>query len=118
MNHDHDTGLDEALKKSIVEALDKSVDHLDASTLSHLNLARQRALEQATRPRMVYSHWLKAATVAVLLVTLINGWMFFSSPNIQHANTDEIEMLLANEDFELAQDLDFIAWMIEQDHAG
>ena len=43
---------------------------------------------------------------------------FFSSPNIQHANTDEIEMLLANEDFELAQDLDFIAWMIEQDHAG
>jgi hypothetical protein len=33
-------------------------------------------------------------------------------------NTDDFEMVIANEDFDLLQDLDFVAWMIEEEHAS
>ncbi len=118
MSNKQGTGRDETLHNILVESLEHSVEHLDANTLSRLNQARHRALDQARRPRLFGSQWLKAATFAVLLVTVINGWLLFTTPDVQHMNTDDIELLLANEDFELLQELDFVAWMIEEEHAS
>jgi len=118
MNDQNDTDMNKAQLKSVIESLDESVEHLDAHTLSRLNQARQRALAQAEKPRLLNPQWLKAATFAVLLVTVINGWQFFSTPNNQLMNTDDFEMVIANDDFELLQDLDFVAWMIEEEHAS
>jgi len=118
MNDTHDTDVNKVLQQSVIDALDDSIEHLDAYTLSRLNQARHRALAQAEKPRLFNPQWLKAATFAVLLATVINGWLFFSTPNIQHMNTDDFELIVANEDFELLQDLDFVAWMIEQEHAS
>ena len=80
--------------------------------------AQQKGLLLAQRPHPAASRWLKAGAFAVLLITVINGWMLFSTPDVQQLNTDVLEMVIANEDFELLQDLDFVAWMIEEDHAG
>jgi len=33
-------------------------------------------------------------------------------------NTDDFEMIVASEDYELIQELDFVAWMIEEEHAS
>ena len=118
MNKNHDNDGEKALQGLLVESLDRSIEHLDASTLSRLNRARHQALARANRPRLLTSTRLKAATVAVLAITVINGWLFYSPPDMKQMNTEDFELVIANEDFELVQDLDFIAWMIEEDHAS
>ena len=118
MNAKHDTEMDKALQQAIVETLEDSIEHLDANTLSRLNQARHNALALAERPRLISSQWLKAGTFAVLLATVINAWLFFSSPDIPQMNTDDLELIVNAEDFELMQELDFVAWMIEQEHAS
>ena len=118
MTNQIDTNTDRALQETLVSALDHSIEHMDAHTLSRLNQARNRALDQAVRPRLIGSQWIKAATFAVVVVTVINGWLMFTAPDVQQMNTDDFELLIANEDFELMQDLDFVAWMIEEEHAS
>ena len=118
MKHTHDTDVNKVLQKVVIESLDNSIEHLDAYTLSRLNQARQHALDQAEKPRWFNPQWLKAGAFAVLLVTVINGWLFLSTSNIQQMNTYDFELIVASEDFELLQDLDFVAWMIEQEHAS
>ena len=119
MNDNHDSGMEKTLRKLIVESLDDSIEHLDASTLSRLNQARHKAMTQASQPGLFNSQWFKAGTFVVLMVTVINGWLFFSTPEVQQQmNTDDFELIIASEDFELMQDLDFVAWMIEQEHAS
>ena len=118
MNNSHDSANDERLTKVMVGSLEQSIEHLDAYTLSRLNQARHRALAQAQRPRLFASQWVKAATFAILVVTVINGWMLFSTPDVPRPNTEDLELVIANDDFELLQDLEFIAWMIEEDNAG
>ena len=118
MNQKQDTDVDKILQQAVIDSLDNSIEQLDAHTLSRLNQARHHALAHADKPRLFNSQWLKAGTFAVLLVTVINGWLFFSTPDIQQMNTDDFELIVATEDFELLQDLDFVAWMIEQEHAS
>jgi len=118
MKHTHDTDVNKVLQKAVIDSLDNSIEHLDAYTLSRLNQARQHALAQAEKPRWFNPQWLKAGAFAVLLVTVINGLLFFSTSNIQQMNTDDFELIVASEDFELLQDLDFVAWMLEQEHAS
>jgi len=118
MNNKHDTDTDKALLKSVTGALDQSIEHLDGHTLSRLNQARHRALAQTEKPRFFNAQWIKAGAIAAVIITLVNGWMMFSSPNNQQFNTDGFDLVVANEDFELMQELEFIAWMIEQEHAS
>ena len=105
-------------RKTVLDALNQSVEHLDAPTLSRLNQARQHALSQTDRPRLLGTQWLRAATFALVVITVINGWLFFANPDTQHVHSDALELLIANEDFELMQDLDFVTWMIEEEHAS
>ncbi len=117
MNDNHGTDVDKVIHKA-VNALDESIEHLDAPTLSRLNQARHQALAATEKPRLFNSQWIKAGAFAILLVTVINGLLFLSTPNTQHMNTDDFELVVVNDDFELLQDLDFVAWMIEQEHAS
>lgn len=118
MNNKHDTDMNRDLHESVVDSLDQSIEHLDAHTLSRLNQARHRALEQLDKPRLLNPQWVKAGTFAVLLVTMINGWLFFSTSNTQPTNTDDFMMIVTSEDYELVQELDFVVWMIEEEHAS
>ena len=118
MNDKHDTDMNKVLQESVIKSLDESIEHLDAHTLSRLNQARQHALALAEKPRLLNPLWLKAGTFAVLLVTAINGWLLFSTSKTQPMDTDDFEMIVASEDYELIQELDFVAWMIEEEHAS
>jgi hypothetical protein len=118
MNNKHDTDMNSDLHESVIESLDQSIEHLDAHTLSRLNQARHRALSQLDKPRLLNPQWVKAGTFAVLLVTAINGWLLLRNSNIQQMYTDDFEMIVTSEDYELVQDLDFVAWMIEEEHAS
>lgn len=114
----YDPDDDRAMLETIVDSLDESLEHLDGHTLSRLNQARQRALTQTARPQLFNAQWVKAGAIAALIFTLVNGWMMFSTSNIQQMQTDEFELIVVNDDFDLMQDIDFIAWMIEQEHAS
>jgi hypothetical protein len=118
MNNKHEADMGKDLQESVIESLDESIEHLDAHTLSRLNQARHHALAQAEKSRLFGPQWLKAGAFAILLVTIINGWLFFTTSNVPQMNPNDFEMIVANEDFELMQELDFVAWMIEEEHAS
>ncbi len=118
MINKHDADIDKATLNSVVESLDESIDRLDAATLSRLNRARQHALSIQARPRLLNATWLTTGAFSVLFVSLVTGWLLFSSPGNTQLSPDDFELITANEDFELQQELDFVAWMIEQEHAS
>ena len=118
MKNRHDNKVDRLLRQTVADSLDTSIEHLDASTLSRLNQARQNALAHADRPRLLNTQWLKAGAFALLLVTIFNGWLFLSAPDREQIDTNDFELIVANEDYELIQELDFIAWMIEEENAS
>jgi hypothetical protein len=118
MNDKIDPEADKALLQSVVASLDESIEHLDARTLSRLNRARHEALATQAKSRLVKPSWLTAGTFAVLFVSLMTGWMLFSTPGKTPLGPDEFELVVANEDFELMQNLDFVVWMIAQDNAS
>jgi hypothetical protein len=118
MTNRHDSNTDRLLQKTVTDSLDASIEHLDAHTLSRLNQARNKAVARAGRPRLLSSQWLKAGAFALLLVTIINSWLFISSSDMEQMQTDDLELIVANEDYELVQDMDFVAWMIDEEHAS
>lgn len=118
MNNAQQNKADRLLRQTAVDSLDSSIEHLDASTLSRLNQARHNALDHVGRPRLVDSQWIKAGAFALLLVTIFNGWLFMSGPDMEQMDTDDFELIIANEDYELIRELDFVTWMIEEENAS
>lgn len=118
MNSKYDSDKDPTFLNQVVDVLDQSIEHLDGRTLSRLNQARHRALATPARPRWVNLPWLKAGALAAVILALVNGWMMFTTPELQTLTTDDFELVITNDDYELMQDLDFFTWMIEQEHAG
>jgi len=118
MTNKYDADTDKALLNSVVKSLDESIEHLDAHTLSRLNQARHQALSARARPRLFNASWLTAGAFSVIFVSFFTGWLLLSSSGTTQISTDELELITASEDYELMQDLDFVAWMIEQEHAS
>lgn len=108
------------------QLLDDSADALDGATRSQLNRARQRALAERARPARRW--WLPAgaATAASLLFAfaLINPLsspvtIVPAAPELAAGNGDDAELIVADDNLELAQDLEFYAWLdAEDEHNG
>ena len=118
MNNGQQNKVDRLLRQTAVDSLDSRIEHLDARTLSRLNQVRHDALAQAGRQRLLDSQWLKAGAFALLLVTIFNGWLFMSESGVEQMDTDDFELIVANDDYELIQELDFVTWMIEEENAS
>ncbi len=101
--------------------LDESVDSLDAATLSRLNQARQKALEtgrlnvrssnlfSGNRTGVVIASFAAAAMVILL-------WMATPQhqPELLALQYEDIDMLIADADLELLEDLEFVSWLLEE----
>lgn len=118
MNNKINPETDKALLQSVVDSLDGSIEHLDGRTLSRLNQARHQALAAHGKSRLAKTSWQAAGTFAALSVFVMTGWLVFSVPDRTQMSPDAFELVVANEDYELMQDLDFVAWMIAQDNAS
>jgi hypothetical protein len=118
-------------------ALDDSVEHLDAATLSFLNRARHQALEQANAaPRWQWlplagrgiAGWggiasLGAASCALVLAVMIAlpGGSLTDGPadDLSMPMLAEDASMAALEDQALLEDLDMMLWLIEaENHAS
>ena len=96
--------------------LDDSADALDAATLSRLNQARQKALETRRsnlfaggRVGIVFASFAVAAIVAMLWMTTP-----LQQPETLAQQYEDIDMLTAETDLELLEDLEFVSWLLEE----
>jgi len=102
------------------QALDDSLTHIDAATLSRLNQARQQALAiHTTRPGITRKRWLKQTAFASLAILAIGVWTIVSTTmptgSGHSLDIEQGEYIASAEDLEVAEDLEFIAWLLEQD---
>jgi hypothetical protein len=103
--------------------LSDSADALDAATLSRLNRARQRALEQLPdRHRTRTAWWLPAGAVAVTATVALglsmdlwetDGPARDGGPAFPGAAGEfaDVDLLLDDGDLEMIEDLEFFAWL-------
>lgn len=102
------------------DLLDASAQSLEAATLSRLNRARQAALATRHRPRFgrAFSGWaaVGASALAVALAFGLQRPPAVSPPPTDEATNraaaaDADDDLLAAEDLEFLEDLDFYQWL-------
>jgi len=106
------------------EALEQSVEHLDAHTLSRLNQARQQALADAQRPPFWRSGWLPLTAAGCTALALAIA-LPMTTPVEQPVDSLALPMLAdeanmaALEDAELLEDLDMMLWLVDvENHAS
>ena len=105
------------------ETFRRSVDDLDAATLSRLNRSRQRALEAARGSNRHGSRWLVWAPAGALAAGVLAAALLLRTTPDTPATVavsapadtqpEAFDLLAAGEDLELATeaDLDFYAWV-------
>jgi hypothetical protein len=110
------------LAGNVRDTLDRSVEHLDAATLSRLNQARHNALAVKQRHGGVMP-WLTAGSLAAIVVAILASRLMLTTPdtlteNMPIASIEDAEFIDVSEDIDLLDDLDFVSWMVTQDNAG
>lgn len=109
---------EEALVAHIKQQLDDSCDSLDYATQLKLKQAREKALSQsaASTSRLKRWQWIGipslAATAAVAIITIssvINTPSSGESP--ESLFFQDLELLAAEEDLELIEELEFYQWL-------
>lgn len=100
-----------ALETGTREVYRESLDGIDAATRSRLTQARHQALEALPKRRATTLRWLPAGAVAAAVVM---AWLLVGSgpSNISQSDAD-IEILLAEAELELLEELEFYAWIDE-----
>jgi hypothetical protein len=116
------THEDDKLAKGVSAALNESIEHIDAATLSRLNQARHRALSAKHR-HTAGLPWLAAGSLAAIAIAVLATRLLLTSPatlddNMPIASIDDAEFIVVSEDIELLNDIDFVSWMVTQDNAG
>jgi hypothetical protein len=102
--------------------LDESAENLDAATLSRLNRARQAAL--ATR-RKGPGRWAWSAALAcgaaaafALAIGLHSRGVVSPATPAAELEAADIDVMTSEDDLDLAENLDFYAWLEKQPPGG
>jgi len=99
-------------------ALDEQAECLKSETQHRLRLAREKALEQSSKSSwndILTWKWLSGAGAGVALASVI---AFMIVPNLQTDTNslsplDDLELLTAEVDMDLVDDLEFYQWLDE-----
>jgi hypothetical protein len=121
---------DSELARRARQLFDESVQELDAETLSRLNRSRQHALA-AVKDGDAHAAWLRWAPVAASAVAAVAVVIVWNPGNgvdeLPRTTTSDLELLLAEDELEMLEDLDFYRWMVldetadepgQDDHVG
>ncbi len=103
------------ITQKVVDALESQADATDKATLDALNQARRKAMTRIRKPsraRPVY--WLPATG---LVSAVVVAMLWFQQPHAPHPQSlDDFELLTSEEDLEMLEDMEFVAWlMLEED---
>ena len=108
---------DEKLVSQVCEALDDSVNRINAETSQRIVAARQQAL--ASSPRRFFSTKFFAVTATAfsifLAVMIVNTQL---NQPLENEGVEAIELMASQDTFELYEELEFYTWLAEEDVAG
>lgn len=115
-----DKNREAPLTERAKQLFDESVARLDADALSRLNRSRQRAIAEANR-RGPGIQWLRLAPVAAVVSAAAVAVIVWTTGNgvreLPPETASDFEVLLAEEDFEMLEDLEFYRWMALEETA-
>lgn len=123
---DKDDKHDE-LEQRLRRQLEEDARDIDAATLSALRQARERALQAARRRRRVPVWWWPAgvvlATASVLTAVVywpLQGALLRAEqePLVAAETADDLEIVTGQDEVGFYEDLEFLIWLEQQEHAG
>lgn len=113
---------DERLVAMVKEHLDAGVDALDNRTTARLRAARLKAVESARGrrgwfrlPRWVAVGGFATAAAAILAVGV---WLSDAPRESAVATADDLEIVAAQDQMQLYEDLEFYRWLATQENGG
>lgn len=103
------------------QALDDSAEQLDSRTVEQLNAVRRNALQQAEQTPIPVnkSRWFVWGPVGGLVTAAGVAALLVANPAVspqQHMN--DMELLTSEEDMALMEDIEFVAWLMEQEQGN
>jgi len=119
----HDTAS-QKLEKLARQELDYSIQNLDQQTLAKLKAARKNAVDIVAKNNAkqggwdwISNGWLLPvgglATTAFAVTMTVSIWLI--EPNeLDQLSPEDIEVLSANEDYELFDELEFYQWLDDE----
>jgi hypothetical protein len=115
-----DKKTDQQFINEVRQELDKSCDRLDGHTLSRLNSIRHQALESALGNvafyrRPVFSGGALLACALALFINFYSNTDTGSDIDIAITELEDMEILSAEESFELYEDMEFYQWLSMND---
>jgi hypothetical protein len=112
---------DTRLEQRAKQLFDASVENLDGPTRAKLAQARNRALEGTERPSlatllMPRGFLAAVGTAALAAIVVLTVWQGGGAPDrpVEAAALNDLELLLAEDEFEMLEELEFYAWLEEQ----
>jgi len=114
---------DEEFARRTGARLRESARDLDAATLSRLNRARQKALDEMSgRKRGAHGWWVPAGATAIGVTVVIGLWRAGGSgvaptefAPLAADDVTDFELLLDEGDLEMLEELEFFAWLAVED---
>jgi len=111
MNTDNQNVNDEKLLSHVRDALDDSVNRIDAETSQRIVAARKQALNKAPRRFSLPKFFAAAATAMSIFIVVIVANTQFS----QIQENTEAELVATQDTTELYEELEFYTWLMEED---
>jgi hypothetical protein len=102
---------DDPFARKAKAVFDQSVDSLDGQTQSSLNRSRQKALAEVDSRNIspgLWTRWVPAAGAATVALVAVSFWIREPQPD---APASDFELIMAEESFDMLQDLDFYLWL-------
>ena len=113
MNTDNHNGKDEKLVSQVCDALDNSVNRIDAETRQRIIAARKSALERTPRRFSLPKLFAVAATALSIFIAVMIVKTQLNQPLVNEDTT--MEMVASQDSFELYEELEFYTWLVEED---
>ena len=112
-----------SLKESVKQILDQDVAQMDDQIVEKLRHVRRKAMVEEDRlplfHRRRFPLSLAGVMAGVLVVVSLILFGRSDTPNLTSNMAAEMDILLSEETLDFYEDLDFYAWLVEEDdHAG
>ena len=114
MNTDDHNMNDEKLVSQVCDALDDSVNRIDAESSQKIIAARKNALESTPKGFSLPKLFAVAATALSIFIAVMIVNTQLNQP-LEREDIKTIEMVASQDNFELYEELEFYTWLVEED---
>ena len=114
MNTDNHNTNDEKLVSQVSDALDDSVNRIDAETSQRIVAARKQALNSTPRKFSFPKLFTAAATAVSIFIAVVLVNSQINQPTLSEEQ-EAIELAATQDSIDLYEELEFYTWLTEED---